>query len=418
MGTTTRVPAVSPPRGEGKRVARKSVESRPDMGCPPGSPSGGQSLPSDKSCDIASSADVRALLERGLKAIVALTGAVGGAIRLVPREGDAMRLVCSVGLPEDTLANESLVEADCGMCGAALRTDDVQVQDAPFTCARRMGVFATGPGAGPMLAVPLHCRGRTMGVFNLYFGRTTRLPSDVMGLLGPVSEMLDLVLDNAMQEQERLHSTLSAERQMFASEIHDSLAQGLAFMRMRMSLLQDAIRAGNAARSLKYFHDIQASLGEAHAGLRELITHFRQTVDRQGLVHALESTARTFHDRTGVALRIESRTRDLRLPAEQEAQVYQIVREALANVIKHAGASHARVVLERTARSVRVSVEDDGAGTRIVRRREGGAPDEHYGLAIMRERARRIGGRLRIVSTPGKGTQVRLSIPRGADSAD
>lgn len=363
-------------------------------------------------CDIVSSEDLRALLERGLRAVVALTGARGGVIRLAPPGGGPMRLVCSVGLPPDILAIESLVEADCGMCGAALRTNDVQVHDAHLACARRMGVFATGPGSGPMLAAPLHCRGNAMGVFNLFFGQPSRLPSDVMGLLGPVTEMLDLVLDNALLEQERLQTSLSAERQMFAGEIHDSLAQGLAFMRMRMSLLQDAIRAGNAAQSLKYFRDIQDSLGEAHAGLRELITHFRQPVDRQGLVHALENTARTFHDRTGVALRIENRAADLRLPAEQEAHVYQIVREALANVIKHAGATNARVVLERTAKSLRVSVEDDGSGARIARRRAGAVPDDHYGLEIMRERARRIGGRLRIVSAPGKGTQVRLSIPQ------
>ena len=358
------------------------------------------------------SEDLRALLERGLKAIVALTGARGGVIRLVPQLGGSMQLVCAVGLPPEILASENLVEADCGMCGAALRTDGAQVQDTPSACAQRMGVFASGPETGPMLALPLHCRGRAMGVFNLFFANAPHLPPDIMGLLGPVSEMLDLVLDNAMLEQERLQSSLSAERQMFASEIHDSLAQGLAFMRMRMSLLQDAIRARDTPKSLKYFHDIQDSLGEAHIGLRELITHFRHVADRQGLVHALENTARTFQDRTGVVLRIENRARDLRLPEEQEAQVYQIVREALANVIKHAGASNAKVVIERSGAAIRVSVEDDGSGARIARRRAGPAAGEHYGLEIMRERARRIGGLLRIVSAPGKGTCVRLSIPQ------
>lgn len=394
-------------------MTRKQIDSHPGRGRH-SSPAVADPCPAaGEICDIAFNEALSALLERGLKAIVALTGARGGVIRLVPSSGESMKLVCSVGLPVEILASESLVEADCGMCGAALRTGGVQVEEAPLPCARRMGVFATGPDTGPMLAVPLHCRGSTMGVFNLFFGNSARLPSDVMGLVGPVSEMLDLVLDNALLEQERLQSSLSAERQMFASEIHDSLAQGLAFMRMRMSLLQDAIRTGNAAHSLKYFRDIQASLGEAHAGLRELITHFRHPVDPHGLVYALENTARSFHDRTGVALRIENRARDLRLPAEQEAQVYQIVREALANVIKHAGASNARVVLDRTARSLRVSIEDDGSGTRIARRHAGSTPGEHYGLEIMRERARRIGGRLRIVSAPGKGTQVCLSIPQG-----
>jgi len=401
-------------------MSTSSTELPPDQGSlpRPPAPDFGPTSAEGACGDIAASEDVRALLERGLKAIIALSGARGGLIRLAPQDGGVMKLVCAVGIPDDILAREGLVDADCGICGEVLRTDDVQVEDTSLACGRRMGVFAIGPEAGPMLAIPLHCGGRTMGVFNLFFGHSTHLPSDITSLLGPVSEMLELVIDNAMLERKRLQSSLFAERQMFASEIHDSLAQGLAFMRMRMSLLQDAIRARETGTALKYFRDIQDSLGEAHAGLRELITHFRQPLDRQGLVHALENTARTFRDRTGVALRIENRTRDLRLPAEQEAQVYQIVREALANVIKHAGASNARVVLERTQRSLRVSVEDDGSGARIARARQGSATDEHYGLEIMRERARRIGGSLKIVSAPGKGTQVRLSIPQGSGTTD
>jgi two-component system nitrate/nitrite sensor histidine kinase NarX len=200
---------------------------------------------------------------------------------------------------------------------------------------------------------------------------------------------------------------------VFASEIHDSLAR-LAFMRMRMSLLQDAIRAGNGAQSLRYFRDIQDSR-RGPRGLREP-SPIPPALDRRACC-TLETT-RAPSGPHRVDLRIENRARDLRLPAEQESQVYQIVREALANVIKHAGASNARVVLERTAKSFRVSVEDDGSGARIARSRPGTGNGEHYGLEIMRERARRIGGRLRIVSAPGKGTQVCLSIPQSPAITD
>jgi two-component system nitrate/nitrite sensor histidine kinase NarX len=101
---------------------------------------------------------------------------------------------------------------------------------------------------------------------------------------------------------------------------------------------------------------------------------------------------------------------DLRLSPEQEVQVYRIVQEALANVVKHAGARSARVVIERRARRLHVSVEDDGRGG-VRRSANSPAPGGHYGLDIMRERAQRIGGELRIHSVPSKGTRVRLTMP-------
>ncbi len=361
--------------------------------------------------ELAANEGLREVLERGLSAIVGLTGARAGAIRIAPPGAERMKLVSSVGLPPEVLEAELSVEADCGVCGQSLHTRQFQVETKPFVCARRMGFPDEGGELGPMLALPLHSQGRVIGVFNLLFPASGRVPQDLERLLAPVADMLDLVLDNALREAERLRSSLSAERQMFAGEVHDSLAQGLAFMRMRMSLLQDAIREGRRDYALKYFRDVNDSLGEAHGRLRELITHFRQEVDRQGLLRALEETALTFAERTGVELRIENRAPGLKLAPETEEQAFRIVQEALANVIKHAGARGARVLIERDEAQVRISVEDDGRGARIGRRARGEEAGGHYGLEIMRERAGRIGGRLEIRSAPGQGTRVSLVLP-------
>ena len=357
---------------------------------------------------LAANPDLQALLERGVRAIMALTGARGGAVRLIAPGLRAMTLAASVGMPAAWVARERSVAHDCGICGEALHGGGVRV--GAKSPARSPCVAAT-PGSAPRrpaIAVPLRCRGQAVGVFNLYFGGGAAVPANLPGLLEPVADMLDLVLENALLEGERLRSCLVAGRQMLAGEVHDSLAQGLAFMRMRMTLLNDAIREGDRDRALKYFADVHAVLGEAHGRMRELITQFRQGVDG-GLAHALESTASTFEERTGVALRIDNRAPGLRLPQEQEVQVYQIVQEALANVIKHAGARNVRVVIERGARRIQVSVEDDGRGVQLED--AGERPAGHYGIDIMRERAQRIGGDLQIRSAPRRGTRVRIVMP-------
>lgn len=353
-----------------------------------------------------------AMLERGLRAIVALTGAGGGAIRLLAPGGRDMRLLSSVGLSPAALLKERTVSFDCGICGVALRADGTQIEPRTPVCARRLGCCVDDAGCGSVLAVPLHRAGKAIGVFNLFFDDSSRMPADLGELIEPTAQMLDLILENEGVEDERLRASLVAERQMLAGEVHDSLAQGLAYMRMRMPLLHDAICGGERQHALKYYQDVNGAMEEAHARLRELITQFRHGIDR-GLLQALESTARTFEERCGVKLTIESRTPDLRLPPDQETQVYQIVQEALANVVKHAGARCARILIERTTRSLKISVEDDGCGV-SRRSRADAARGEHYGLDIMRERAERIGATLEVRSTPGRGTRVRLVLPARA----
>ena len=210
--------------------------------------------------------------------------------------------------------------------------------------------------------------------------------------------------------REALRTALANERQMMANEVHDSLAQGLTYMRMRMSLLRDAIRDGDDTRAFKYWSDVDSSLTNAHRRLRELITYFRSRMDPQGLLHALQEMTETFLDRTGIALEFANHVRDLDLPVEREVQVFHIVQEALANVCAHANARRARLTLERREAGYEIVIEDDGIGMDADPAGERGESG-HYGIAIMRERASRLGGELTLDSAPGAGTRVRLYFP-------
>jgi two-component system nitrate/nitrite sensor histidine kinase NarX len=228
-----------------------------------------------------------------------------------------------------------------------------------------------------------------------------------------------MALENARLKRENLRITLMNERQMMAAEVHDSLAQSLAYMKMRLALLQDALAEGENERAGKYTGDVRQALDEAYTQLRALLAQFRNRMDPMGLLHALQGFADGFEGRTGIALDYQNRVADLRLSVDQEAQVFYIVQEALANVVRHSGATRARLVIEGDGDYYVATVEDNGKGGQgffAIANRTGGFDEhpqlrDHFGLSIMRERARKIGGRVEVANLPQGGFRVRLMFP-------
>jgi two-component system nitrate/nitrite sensor histidine kinase NarX len=152
---------------------------------------------------------------------------------------------------------------------------------------------------------------------------------------------------------------------------------------------------------------IEHSLDEANIELRELIADFRAPVTAHGLVPALRKLLSRFRKESGTETVLQNQSGELVLDGEAEVQILRIVREALNNARKHSQANMVRVLLSQGPHGLlRVMIEDDGAG--ISPQVDDGAGDQHFGLAIMRERAASIGGNLHIESEPGEGTRVVL----------
>ncbi len=203
-----------------------------------------------------------------------------------------------------------------------------------------------------------------LGIYNLFFDNDVEPGPEIAAVLRSVGELLGLALHNARLEREHLRAAVLHERQMLAGDVHDAVAQTLYYMKMRLPLLHDAIVQHDDEHALKYHADLRQAVSDAHASLREILTHYRTRMNPQGLLHAVRALQAGYRERTGIELVLDTRVADLCLTVDQELQVFHIVQEALANVGKHSGARRAVVRIETRARQLEIVIEDDGEGLR------------------------------------------------------
>lgn len=195
------------------------------------------------------------------------------------------------------------------------------------------------------------------------------------------------------------------ERQRLANELHDGLGQNLSLIKNRMHL---ALEIPNLPPALvDHLKAVTQIATDAIAEVRSLAQNLRPIqIEQLGLTASLRSLIEQVRDSTST--QIEGRLEDVDdvLRADAATHLYRIVQEALNNVLKHARAPHASVILQRDVRMLRLEIRDDGAGFDTGSGARGG-----LGLTSMGERAQMLGGSLAMESVPGKGTRVQVSLP-------
>ena len=195
----------------------------------------------------------------------------------------------------------------------------------------------------------------------------------------------------------RLVAATDVERRRLERNLHDGAQQRLVTLSVALGLAASRGDAANPALSRA-----QDEVEEAIAELRELARGIHPTLLRdEGLAAAIEALAR----RTPVPITVEGSVED-RLPDAVELAAYFVVSEALTNVVKHASASEAKVLLKREVGSLSVVVADDGVG--------GARAAADSGLAGLRDRLAALDAELVVESEPGRGTVIRTVIPCGS----
>jgi signal transduction histidine kinase len=203
-------------------------------------------------------------------------------------------------------------------------------------------------------------------------------------------------------------SAQEEERLRLAHELHDDAIQSVIALKQRVQLAQKPVR--NEA-SLQTLRELEALAEQTIENLRRMTRALRPIyLEDLGLATALEMLAGETSQSNPLDVDFRKSGAERRLPAEVELALYRIAQEGLNNVVHHASARSAHLWIDFDDKEVTLEVSDDGIGFAVPKIPTDFAPDGHFGLLGIRERAELIGARLEVESSPGRGTKLRVRL--------
>ncbi|MFF2203252.1 GAF domain-containing sensor histidine kinase [Streptomyces sp. NPDC058145] len=228
-------------------------------------------------------------------------------------------------------------------------------------------------------------------------------------LLAILAQHAAIALTNARLYERSRELTIAEERSRLAHELHDAVSQKLFSLRLTAQAAT-ALVDRDPARAKGELHQVAALAAEAADELRAAVVELRPAaLDEDGLIATLRTHTQVL-DRAHTA-RVSFATNGFRaLPAAQEEAVLRVAQEALHNALRHSGAEHVRVTVDRRGGGAVLRVADDGGGfdPKAVRR-----AGRHLGLVSMRDRTGGVGGTLTVHAEPGRGTTIEMEVPGG-----
>jgi two-component system nitrate/nitrite sensor histidine kinase NarX len=259
--------------------------------------------------------------------------------------------------------------------------------------------------------VPLLAADQFLGVFTLSSKEEVLWNEANIQWLASIGRQIGVIIHNVQLAEQIRVSAVLEERARLGQEMHDGLAQALAYLNLQTTITNELLSSNQVGLAQAKLIEIKEIANETYQDVREAIFSLRTTVwPGLGLLSTLREYLAEYRTYYGVDAQLVVEDKSLtQFPADVGIQIIRIVKEALTNVRKHAGASKVWVRFEGDGDGARITVEDDGRGFDPAQVAGKGRP--YFGLQIMRERAESVGGSLDLNSRPGKGTRVTIHVP-------
>jgi signal transduction histidine kinase len=350
--------------------------------------------------DLALPALLSALLARTMTAVEG----TGGGVYLL--EETVLRLAAQQGSPPEALRDLERLSPDGALLGwmmaqrePLLITDTRDDPRAPETLRQA--------GAWTLILLPLQAGGQMEGFLGLLrrAGKTFNL--EEIALLSSIADQMGQAIENNRLQQLVRQASVHAERQRIARALHDSVTQALYGLTTLAEAGQAQLESGAGDGVARTLTHIGATTRQALREMRLFIHQLRPPeLEEEGLVGALHQRLAAVEGRANIQARLlVDETVPDTLPAPIQEACYRIANEALNNALRHARATAVTLHLSDVAGQLRLAIVDNGCGF------DPQAPDAGgMGLRNMHAYARQVSGELLIVSAPGAGTRIEVTV--------
>jgi signal transduction histidine kinase len=401
------------------------------------------------SVELSALRSLESVLKTALKHCLDLTGSQFGFIGLITADETAMDVVEVQGFhaAREFYDHFRVIPLRPNLfAGVVLENTPIRTENA-FTDPRRVGQPDGHPGVKTFLGVPLRIRETPIGMIGVA-NRKLSYELEHEHLLMTYAAQVAIVIRNAQLYEElvaakadleqkvahRTHELQKAqealaqkavqlrqlfnetvdiqetERQRIAQDMHDGINQLLIGAMLELKSGRERLSIGNLPQADDALQSVQGILRNVETEIKRVVYDLRPpTLDALGFVAELRRYIQDFKQFTNLNCVVDVEGETLRLPGQIEVSIYRLVQEALQNVYSHASAQNVEVNICFMAQEVEVSICDDGVGFDLSAVEE--VNSRHFGLITMRERAKRLNGRLNILTQPGHGTCVTLFVP-------
>jgi two-component system NarL family sensor kinase len=355
------------------------------------------------------SVDLDEALRETLARMVSFFELHTGWIWLLHEESGEPYLAAAQHLPPGLATQPELMEGPC-YCLDTFRAGDLSgaANVNIITCSRLKKLVSGTEGLRYHASIPLYAQEKKLGVLNVVSADWDKLSPGDLRLLYTVGDLLGMTVERIRLHSRSVQLGTVEERNRLAREIHDTLAQGLTAVALQLESADALLESGGEPERVR--RAVQQALQLTRANLdearRSVLDLRAAPLEGRSLAEALAALASSSSEKHGLPVTVKVTGGSRPLPVQVEAGLYRLAQEALQNVVQHAGASRASVELVVTPDGLELSIADDGRGFD-----PGTAPHNRYGLVGMNERARLLGGHLRLETAPGRGTRVSVWIP-------
>jgi two-component system nitrate/nitrite sensor histidine kinase NarX len=288
------------------------------------------------------------------------------------------------------------------------------IQSTGHSLSLESVTLATSQRLRSIFAAPLAWRNEEpLGVLLIGRHADQEMPQRHLALIHVLAGQAALLIQNERLMRRVEYQAVVDERTRLAREIHDGIAQTLAFLKIQTAQMQNYFKQGQSEKLDQTLQSNYRTLNDAYLDARQAIDNLRRAPD----VHLREwliQTALDFQRSSGLDVDVSQLDLncDIDLPLNVQVQLIRMVQESLNNVRKHAQASQVWISGTSGGNDLKVEVRDDGVGFDS----DHVAESSRYGLRGIRERADTIGAEFQIVSRPGQGTTIQIQVPFKAEA--